>query len=183
MSLRQFAMPGCIALTLAIAGCGVFGNAPVTVDSVEITRYAGRWYEIARYPNFFEQGCVGVTADYGIRDDGLVSVVNTCRVDDLDGPTEVIEGTARTVDDTGAKLKVRFFGPFEGDYWIIDLGEEYEYAVVSDPARLFLWILSRTPQMDADVYEGITARLAEQGFDLDRLILVEQFANESIDDL
>ena len=156
-------------------GCGAMYPPLEVVDYVDITRYAGRWYEIARYPNSFEQGCVGVTADYTLQDNGRVEVVNTCIESSLDGPTRTIRGSARVVDDTtNAKLKVSFFGPFEGDYWIIDLDEDYQYAVVGDPSRKFLWILSRTPQLDEAVYESIREWLPTVEYDPEQLILVEQ---------
>ncbi len=162
---------------MLIAGCGLFSAPLPVVDSVDLSRYAGRWYEIARYPNGFERGCAGVTADYTLRDDGRVRVVNTCFEGSLDGPMRTISGTARAVDDTGAKLKVTFFWPFEGDYWILELDEEYEYALVGEPSRTFLWILSRTPTLDEAVYDELTAKLPALGYDADRLERVTQAAS------
>jgi apolipoprotein D and lipocalin family protein len=151
-------------------GCGALYPPLDVVAKVELDRYAGTWYEIARYPNSFERGCVGVTADYTPRDDGRIDVVNTCFESSLDGPSRDILGSARVVDETtNAKLKVSFFWPFEGDYWIIDLAEDYSYAVVGEPARRFLWILSRTPAMDDALYEDIIAWLPEVGYDPDLL--------------
>jgi apolipoprotein D and lipocalin family protein len=158
-----------VALCLA-GGCGAFYPPLDVVEKVELDRYAGTWYEIARYPNSFERGCVGVTADYTPRDDGRIDVVNTCFESSLDGPSRDILGSARVVDETtNAKLKVSFFWPFEGDYWIIDLAEDYSYAVVGEPARRSLWILSRTPEMDDALYEDIIAWLPEVGYDPDLL--------------
>jgi len=148
-------------------------NAPLdVVDQVDVERYMGRWYEIARYPNFFQGAdCVATTAEYTLLDDGRVRVINRCRRGALDGAEESIEGVARVVDsDTKAKLKVRFFGPFEGNYWIIGLDPEYRWAVVGEPSRSFLWILSRTPVMSEDVYADIVTRLPEQLYDPERLI-------------
>ena len=162
------------ALTLTV-GCVAFYAPLDVVEMVEIDRYAGRWYEIARYPNSFERGCVGVTAEYTPLDDGRIEVLNTCIESSLDGPSREIRGSARVVDaTTGAKLKVTFFWPFEGDYWIVDLGEDYDYAVVGEPSRNFLWILSRTPQMDETLYEDIVAWLPGIGYDPDRLVRVPQ---------
>ena len=145
------------------------------VEKVDLDRYAGRWYEIARYPNSFERDCVGATADYTPRDDGRIEVVNTCFESTLDGPERVVEGSARVADPTtNAKLRVTFFWPFEGDYWIIDLDEDYEYAVVGEPSRSFLWILSRTPQMEEDTYADIIESLPAIGYDPGVLILVPQ---------
>ena len=163
-----------VALSLS-GGCGLFYAPLEVVGEVDLDRYSGRWYEIARYPNSFERGCVGVTADYTPRDDGRIEVVNTCFELSLDGSSREIRGSARVVDNTtNAKLKVSFFWPFEGDYWIIDLDEDYNYAVVGEPSRSFLWILSRTPQIDGQTYADIIDSLPEFGYDPDRLELVPQ---------
>ena len=155
--------------------CGAFYPPLAVVDEVDLGRYAGKWYEIARYPNSFEQGCVGVTAEYTPREDGRIDVVNTCIESSLDGPSRLIQGTARVVDDTtNAKLKVTFFWPFEGDYWIIGLAEDYSHAVVGAPSRKYLWILSRSPQMEETTYQDIVAGLPALEFDPDRLELVPQ---------
>ena len=167
-----------VALFLA-GGCGALYPPLDVVAKVELDRYAGRWYEIARYPNSFERGCVGVTADYTPRDDGRIDVVNTCFELSLDGPSRDIRGSARVVDETtNAKLKVSFFWPFEGDYWIIDLAEDYSYAVVGSPNRQFLWILSRTPAMDEGLYQQILDTLPERGFDPELLEIVPQFDSD-----
>jgi apolipoprotein D and lipocalin family protein len=156
-------------------GCGAFQPPLEVVEFVDLERYTGKWYEIARYPNLFEQNCVAPTAEYTIREDGDIDVVNTCRKFTLDGDLDAVEGVARVVDsETNAKLKVRFFGPFEGDYWIIDLDSEYNYAVVGAPNRRFLWILSRTPTMDPQVYEQVIAGLPELGYDPNRLLRTTQ---------
>ena len=169
-----------VPFVTALPGCGPLldagANPLVTVDQVEVQRYMGTWYEIARYPNSFERGCSAVTADYTLRDDGTVHVLNTCR--DSDGVTvkSTTEGFAEIADPrTNAKLTVYFFYPFGAPYWIIDLGENYEYAVVGDPSRTFLWILSRTPTLDAETYEQILQRLPEKGYDPAQLELTPQF--------
>ncbi len=169
-------MMGIVLGTMTIAsGCTALNPPLNVVEKVELGRYTGRWYEIARYPNSFERGCVGVTADYALREDGRISVLNTCREGSLDGEVRTIEGVARVVDSsTNAKLAVTFFWPFEGPYWILELGENYEYAVVGDPSRDFLWILSREPSLDETLYEDILSRLPERGFDPDRLEPVAQ---------
>ena len=140
------------------------------VPGVEIDRYLGTWYEIARYPNRFQKECVAVTAEYSLRPDGDIRVVNACRKGTLDGEIKKIEGKAWVADrETNAKLRVRFFWPFWGAYWIIDLGEDYEYAVVGHPKRKYLWILNRTPEMAPDLYQTIVERLVEQGYDPGRI--------------
>jgi apolipoprotein D and lipocalin family protein len=141
-----------------------------TVAVVDLDRYLGRWYEIASYPAWFQKGCTATTADYSRREDGLVKVINSCRKGDLKGKLKQSVGRAKVVDTTtGAKLKVSFFGPFWGDYWIIDLDPDYRWAVVGVPNRRYLWILSRTPQMDDSVYRDILARLPAMGYDPARL--------------
>jgi apolipoprotein D and lipocalin family protein len=136
------------------------------VDSVDLDRYLGRWYEIASYPMFFQRGCTATTADYSLREDGLIKVINSCRKGTLDGKLKQAKGKAKVVDtETNAKLKVSFFGPFWGDYWIIDLDPDYQWAVVGGPKRKYLWILSRTPQMDEALYEEIIGRLPAKGYD------------------
>ena len=122
-----------------------------TVESVDIDRYLGRWYEIARFPNSFEEGCEGVTAEYELRNDGLISVVNTCRKGATDGKAKVAKGRARVADETtNAKLEVSFFGPFWGDYWILYLAEDYSLSLVGEPSGRYLWILSRTPEISPE---------------------------------
>jgi len=136
------------------------------VDSVELDRYLGEWYEIASYPAWFHRNCTAVTARYSLRDDGRIKVVNSCRKGSLDGKLKLSTGRAKVVDtDTNAKLKVSFFGPFWGNYWIIDLDPDYQWAVVGEPKRKYLWILSRTRSMDEGVYEQILARLPDKGYD------------------
>ena len=136
------------------------------VDSVDLDRYLGRWYEIASYPAWFQKNCTAVTADYSLREDGKIKVVNSCRKSTLDGKPKQSTGRAKVVEGSNnAKLKVSFFGPFWGDYWIIDLDPDYQWAVVGVPNRKYLWILSRTPQMDETVYDGIISRLQEKRYD------------------
>jgi len=161
---------------LAAAGCATTTTARLhlsplqTVPRVDLNRYLGTWHEIAAFPQRFQRGCTGSTATYALREDGRIDVLNRCRRGSLDGEERVARGRARVVDRaTNAKLKVSFFRPFWGDYWIIDLGADYEYAVVGHPSRDYLWILSRTPTMDAAVYQGIVARLRAQGYEVERL--------------
>ena len=140
-----------------------------TVSSVDLHRYIGRWYEIARYPNRFEKKCDrDVTATYAVRPDGKISVVNTCTT--AAGKVTTAKGWARVVDSaTNARLKVTFFWPFFGNYWIIDLDPSYQYAVVGEPSRQYLWILSRTPRIDDKLYGEILSRIARQGYDPGRI--------------
>jgi apolipoprotein D and lipocalin family protein len=165
------------AIGFLAVGCGGAedGMPPLrTVDRVDLDRYLGTWYEIARYPNSFQEGCQATTATYSLRDDGDIDVLNACHEGSPDGPRDTAEGKAWVVDEqTNAKLEVQFFWPFSGDYWIIDLGDEYEYAVVGHPDRTYFWILSRTPSLDEAVLEGILTRAEAQGYDRKKLIWTE----------
>ena len=161
---------------IALAGCSKTTTErlqlppPKTVPKVNLERYLGTWYEIASYPQRYQEGCTGTTATYTLRDDGEIDVLNKCRKGTLDGPEDTAQGRARVLDaESNAKLEVSFFGPFWGDYWIIDLGPDYEYAVVGHPSRDYLWILSRTPALDERTYQGILNRLQKNGYPLDRL--------------
>jgi apolipoprotein D and lipocalin family protein len=141
------------------------------VPYVKLERYTGTWYEIARYPQRFQEGCVASKAVYDLGQNGKIQVYNECRQGSLEGPVKAVRGKAKVVDPaTNAKLKVTFFWPFYGDYWIIDLGQNYEYAVVGHPSRKYLWVLSRTPEMEESVYLGIEERLEKQGYDTGRLM-------------
>lgn len=141
-----------------------------TVPKVELPRYLGVWYEIASFPQSFQKGCTGSTARYALRDDGDIDVLNRCFLDSLDGPQKASHGRARVVDTvTNAKLKVSFFRPFWGEYWVIDLGADYDYAVVGHPSRDYLWVLSREPTMAPERYDEIVKRLEAQGYETARL--------------
>jgi len=148
------------------------------VESVDLTRYAGRWYEAARFPNRFQDQCAGdVLVHYALRTDGRVDVVNRCRT--ADGRVDEARGIARKAGDgkNSARLEVRFapailsFLPSVwGDYWIIGLGPEYTWAVVGTPSREYLWILSRTPEMSAASYGRAVEIARGNGFDVTRLV-------------
>jgi apolipoprotein D and lipocalin family protein len=160
-----------LASSLLMCGCSIFGGsyAPLaTATDVDIQRYAGKWYEIALLPNSFQHGCNCTTAEYALRPDGIVQVINTCTKDD--GSVSRIEGKAFVVEgSSNAKLKVQFFWPFRGDYWILEHDDAYTYAVVGVPSRKYAWILGRSPQMPEDLYKQITGRLEQQGFAVDKL--------------
>ena len=142
-----------------------------TVNTVNIERYAGRWYEIAKYPNRFQKSCVSdTTADYVLKSNGRIAVTNRCLK--KDGKINRAVGEAKIVDkQTNAKLKVRFAPGFLsalpvvwGDYWIIELPEDYSYAVVAEPGRDYFWILSRKPEMEDKTYQAILTRAEAMGF-------------------
>ena len=174
--MRLVAIALGVGLVAILAGCRSTHPPLDVVDEVDLDRYLGRWYEIASFPQRFQRGCVASTATYTRRDDGRIGVVNECRDGSLDGELRRAEGVAWVADEEGsrAKLKVQFFWPFRGDYWIIELDPEYRYAVVGHPSRDYLWILARTPTLDPMLYREILARLEAQGYDLTRLRLTPQ---------
>lgn len=150
-------------------------GAPLrAVDSVDLHRYSGTWYEVARYPNRFQRDCQSdTTAEYTLRADGKVQIVNSCR--QQDGKTKTARGTAKVADKaTNAKLRVTFFWPFYGDYWVIGLNPDYRYAIVGEPKRKYLWILSRTPEMDEGTYKEALERIRTAGYDPDKLVKTRQ---------
>ena len=154
-------------------------TSPTTVRSVDLQRYSGVWYEIARIPNSFQDQCAyGTTAEYIVRGDGEIAVINKCYEED--GHLDVAEGVARVVDEkTNAKLEVSFVSflgirPFWGDYWIIGLDEDYSYAVVGHPERKYGWILSRTPSLSEETLQTIFDLLSAQGYDTKSFIPTKQ---------
>ena len=161
-----------------------WGKRLDVVPHFDIGRYLGTWYEIARYPNPMEIACSGATAHYSLRTDGSLVVVQRCR---KDGQVVSARGLATMADAAHpAKLNIRFVGSlgvYAGHYWIIQLGPHYEYAVVSEPERRYLWILSRTPRLPDDVYRGILTRLQGQGFDTRRVVMTPQAGEKCPDPL
>jgi len=164
-----------LALGMIFAGMPAYaaGNQPPVqvVPSVDLARYAGKWYEIARLPNRFQRACAtDITASYTLRPDGKITVVNQCRKPD--GTMKVAKGTARraSAKEPGTKLKVTFFWPFYGNYWIIDLDPEYRWVVVGEPDRKYLWILGREPKLDEALYQQILERAKHQGYDVAPLL-------------
>ena len=168
-----------LAVVLILASNFVFAqpnnsNAQTQVKavaSVDLKRFAGKWFEIARFPNKFQKKCVGnTTASYALKPDGNINVLNQCLV--KNGTLESATGEAKVVEgSSNAKLEVRFAPQFMsflsavwGDYWIVDLDNEYKYAAVGDPKREYLWILSRTPEMSDATYQNILRRIEKLGF-------------------
>jgi apolipoprotein D and lipocalin family protein len=156
-------------------------KAVKTVENVDLQKYSGKWFEIARYPNRFQKKCVGeVTATYTIREDNKIEVLNECLK--KNGKTDKAKGKAKIVDEkSNAKLKVRFAPAWLswlpqvwGDYWILDLDEDYKYAAVGDPGKNYLWILSRTPELDTKTYQNILRRVEKMGFNPNKLVTTPQ---------
>lgn len=147
------------------------------IAALDLPRYMGRWHELARYPNRFQRQCTGATtADYSLLPEGVVQVVNRCGL--ADGRIDEAVGRARPVGDAGtARLQVRFAPAWLawlpqvwGDYWVVDLDPGYQVSIVSEPQREFLWVLSRTPEVDEATWQRIDARLRALGFDPSRLL-------------
>ena len=140
-------------------------NPPLaTVEKVDINKYLGTWYEIARYEHFFEKDCKNVSANYSMLDDETIKVVNKCTKIQTNEKKEAI-GRAYSTDDSNSKLKVSFFRPFYGDYWVLILDEKYEYVLVGTPSREYLWILSRTKTLNEKIKNDILTKLPELGFE------------------
>jgi apolipoprotein D and lipocalin family protein len=166
-----------MSMIMSIFGQPGAPSAPVrALEAVDLRRYVGDWFEIARFPNRFQQRCAGaVRATYALRPDGRIDVINRCRT--ADGRVTEARGVARVVDPhTSAKLKVRFapaalsFLPLVwGDYWIVGLADDYSWAVVGAPNRAYLWILSRTTTLDPDQMASALAAAQANGFDVTRL--------------
>lgn len=146
-----------------------WAQTPVTsVAAVDLVRYSGTWFEIASFPMFFQRNCLSdVTAQYSTAPDGSISVRNRCRTkdgfDDASGRATVVDGFGNS------RLRVSFFWPFKGDYWVIGLDPQYRWAVVGNPNREYLWVLSRTPQLTPEMLENALVSARSQGFDLTRL--------------
>jgi apolipoprotein D and lipocalin family protein len=162
-------------LTFLTSGGCASASPPPTVEHVDISRYTGTWYEIASFPKWFQRGCVATEATYRLREDGGVDVLNACREERFDGKLRQAKGKAWIVDrSSNAKLKVQFFWPFRGDYWIVALDPEYRWSVVGDPKRDSCWILSRSRHLDDETFAAIVDRVRALGFDADRLLRTSQ---------
>lgn len=169
-------------LRVSVAGLiflfGCSSNYPPleTIDEVDVKKYSGVWFEVARLPFSIQDGCSCTTAEYGIIEEGVLSVVNKCL---KEGEWDIAEGKAFVVENSkNSKLLVQFFWPFKGAYWIIDLDKEkYSYAVVGTPSRKYMWILSRTKKLDAEILSKILERAKQKGFDASKLIYTEQNCN------
>lgn len=157
-----------LALALAIAACTpnpVYRQSqePLPVVQIDQARYLGLWHEQARLPNSFEEGCQRATAEYALRDDGLISVVNTCF--EANGEQRVALGRARPAGEAGeGKLEVSFFGPFWAKYWVLDRGENYEWSIVGEPEGRYLWVLTRDRELSEAQRAAFERRITELGF-------------------
>ena len=161
-----------LAALLVLVACGpVYRDTATplqTVAQLDTERYAGRWYEVASFPVSFQRGCTATTADYDLRDDGRIGVVNACRRGDPDSPVSQIAGTAEVVGP--GRLKVRLgWIPFAGDYWVLWVDNDYRTAVVGTPGGRAGWILHRAPEIPEDRLETARAVLAANGYDISQL--------------
>ncbi|PKN79980.1 MAG: hypothetical protein CVU48_03520 [Candidatus Cloacimonetes bacterium HGW-Cloacimonetes-1] len=164
-----------LALLLVVMSVLEAKRAPLnTVENVDLDRYLGRWFQLAYFPNSFQpKGAAVTTAEYSLDPKGNIIVHNTSWADpDMKGVYKEITGKAFRVKGSTAKLRVQFFWPFRGDYWIISLDQkDYSYAVVSEPKQKYLWILTREQSMDSAIYIEILRDLKNRGFDLSKLVI------------
>jgi apolipoprotein D and lipocalin family protein len=179
VTLMLSLMVGCFFMVFVTSAEGKNQGELTVVEDVDLTRYLGLWYEIAKIPVWFQKGCAGGTsAEYSLLKEGVVSVVNRCCTEE--GKLKEAKGRAWVVDKkTPAKLKVSFvsligFWLFGGKYWIIDLDPDYKYTVIGHPNRELGWILSRTPSLSEDVLQGIAERLKDKGYDFAQFEMTNQ---------
>lgn len=188
-SFRLTAAPILLAMGTITTGCvgspGPVGNTavPQPAKPVELSAYLGRWYEYARYEAPFQKGCEGVTADYSLRETSgasNISVVNACYQDALNGKFKQSTGRAKVVEGSdGAKLKVSFFGPFFGDYWVLDrsgadANGQYAWSIVGEPSGRYLWMLTREAQPNAELRAKLEDRVRQLGYDWELVRLTKQ---------
>ena len=166
-----------VALAVACPPRALAADPVTSVPEMDLTRYAGQWYEIAHLPVSFQRKCAAdITASYALRADGSIAVRNACLASD--GKPVSAEGVARTVEGHPGRLQVRFVPSWLSwvplvwaDYWVIDLDPDYQWAVVGDPGREYLWILSREPSMDSGLFARLKARAEAMGYDLEPLVV------------
>jgi apolipoprotein D and lipocalin family protein len=174
-----------VLLLLTACASGTSGRAPnapppQTVAAVDLNRYAGLWFEIARYPNSFQRNCQGVTAEYTLRDDGRIGVINTCRSTDRPGSPRSARAVASVIEGSnGAKIAVNF-APIplpkgQGNYWVLHLEPDYSLALVGSPSGEYLWLLSRTPFISLEQKARVMATAVAQGFDVSMLVNTQQY--------
>jgi apolipoprotein D and lipocalin family protein len=179
--IRFLAVLSVLVASVAVSGCAALGpkhpvgnsTVPQPAKAVDLTRYSGKWFELARYEQSFQKGCEGVSADYTLRADGTIGVLNRCRKPD--GKVKEAKGRAKVVDrGTNSKLKVSFFGPFFGDYWILDHADDYRWSLVGEPSGRYLWILHRMADPPEAEREALINRARAMGFDTTMLMRTKQ---------
>lgn len=163
-------------LLTTVLGCGRKEPLP-TVDKVDLEKYQGKWYEIARFPNRFEKGLDCTTANYTLKDNGKVKVVNKGRKT-KSGKLSEAKGNVWVPDQSKpGELKVSFFWPFAGDYYIMALDENYQFVLVGSPSREYLWILARNKTLDDSIYKKLTETARKNGFKVEKLKRINQDCN------
>ena len=177
-----FSFSAWVPLASAQAPSGEISPAPLeAIASLDVPRYMGTWYEVAKYPNWFQKRCIANTsATYAVQPNGMLQVLNRCQKED--GSMSEALGAAKQVGEANSpKLEVRFapawlsFLPFVwGNYWVIDLDPQYQLAAVSEPSRKYLWILSRSKTVEPKAYEALLQRLKQKGFNLDAIEISKQ---------
>jgi apolipoprotein D and lipocalin family protein len=164
-----------ILFTMMIFSSANSQKTLTVVTSVDLNRYKGKWYEIARLPNSFERKLKCTSADYSLREDGRITVVNAGNYITDPQKSTSAKGVAWIPDkNSPGKLKVQFFWPFSGNYWIMHLDKDYRYVLVGEPALKYLWILAREKQMDESTYKLLLQKAIDNGYDVKSIIRVEQ---------
>ena len=165
-----------IAALIAHSSC--YSNAHIdintsTVKKLDIPRFMGKWYEIARYEHTFEKGMTHITAEYSLKPDGKIQVINKGI---KNGKAKEIVGKAKQPNpmEYPGRLKVSFFLWFYSDYYVLELDNDYQYAIIGSSSDKYLWILSRTPELPKETLDKLLANIKQRGYDLSRLIFVEQ---------
>ncbi len=163
------ALSGCA--TLARQGPSGNANVPEPAKAVELDRYLGKWYELARYEFGYQKGCEAVTAEYRLLEDGQIGVTNGCRQDSVNGEYREATAKGKVVEGSNnTKLKLSFFGPFYvGDYWVLDHADDYSWSIVGEPSGRNLWILSREANVSQQQRQALYNRARELGYDLSLL--------------
>ena len=165
--MKKLILP--IAALYLLAGCASRNANLPTTKNVDLDKYLGDWYEIARYPLSFEEGCKNIKANYSLKVNGHIKIINTC-IDIKTGEPKLAKASGYSTDETNAKLKVTFFWPFYANYWILDLADDYSWAVVGEPKRKYFWILSREKTLDKKIKDEILVKMPNFGYDPSRLI-------------
>lgn len=168
-SLRHITIAASLLVSLLVGACSK--EPPLeTVPNVDLKRFQGKWYEVASLPRPTQADCYGTIGVYTLTSDTTINLVHQCNLGSLTGPLSQSQASGKVTDPSAtAKLSVDFGGGFYGDYWIIDLGEHYEFAVVGHPTRQYLWIISRTPALDSATLAGVLQRAQAKGFDTSHL--------------
>jgi apolipoprotein D and lipocalin family protein len=171
-----------VIMALLLAGCATLekgpvgnSNVPQPAKPVDLQRYLGKWYELARYEAGFQKGCEAVTAEYSLIAADQIKVVNSCRQGSVEGNPRDAVGKAKIVaGSNNAKLRVSFFGPFYGDYWVLDRADDYSWAIIGEPSGRYLWLLHRQAAPGAAVAQALKKRASELGYDTQLLRWTKQ---------